>query len=73
MPQANGASNSFRHFVRRLPGTNPLIAAFKVHAADGAFPDTDSWAAIRSYLVRTGAPHEAMVGARVAWRDFQSR
>jgi hypothetical protein len=73
MPQANGASNSFRHFVRRLPGANPLIAAFKVHAADGAFPETDSWAAVRSYLVRAGAPHEVMVAARAAWRDFQSR
>ena len=71
-PKASGAANSFHHFVGKLPGTDPLIAAFKVHAAENACPDTASWAKIRSYLFRTGAQHEAVVGARTAWREFQS-
>jgi hypothetical protein len=71
-PKASGASDSFGHFVRKLPGTDPLIAAFQVHAAENKCPDTGSWAKIRSHLSRTGAKHEAMVGARIAWREFQS-
>jgi hypothetical protein len=73
MQKASGRPISFRHFVRNLRGAKPVVAAFKVHAAENAFPNIDSWAEIRSYLVRTGAQHEAVVGARIAWREFQSR
>ena len=72
-PKARGRSNSFRHFVRNLRGVDPVLAAFKVHATENAFPNIDAWAEIRSYLVRTGAQHDAMVGARIAWREFQRR
>jgi hypothetical protein len=75
-PKASGGAegpNSFRHFIRKLPTTNPGLGLFKVHAAESNFPDTESWAEIRSYLVRAGAQHEAVVGARIAWREFRSR
>lgn len=65
--------NSFRHFVRKLRTTDAGLGLFKVHAAESNFPDTDSWAEIRSYLVRIGAQHEVLVGARIAWREFRSR
>jgi hypothetical protein len=73
MPQASRRSNSFRHFVRNLNGGDSMLASFKAHAAANDFPDTESWAKIRSYLLRTGAEHETVVGARIAWRQFQSR
>ena len=72
-PKASARPNSFRHFVRNLHGADLALAAFKVHAAENAFPNIDAWAEIRSYLVRTGAQHEAMVGARIAWREFHRR
>jgi hypothetical protein len=72
MPKASRGS-SFRNFVRNLNGGDSMLAPFKVHAAANDFPDTESWAKIRSYLVRIGAQHEAVVGARIAWRQFQSR
>ena len=46
-------------------------ASIRDHAAANNFPDLESWAQIRSYMVHTGAPHEAMVGARIAWREFR--
>jgi len=71
--KASGGPNSFGHFVRNLRGVDPVLAPFKAHAAANVFPHVDSWAEIRSYLFRTGAQHEAVVGARIAWREFQSR
>ena len=65
--------SSFRHFACRLPGNDPALELFKHHASARDFPDTDSWAEIRSYLVQAGAQHEAMVGARIAWRGFRNR
>ena len=73
VPKTSRATNSFRHYVRHLRGVDSVLAVFKAHASENAFPDIDSWAALRSHLVRTGAPHEAVVGARLAWREFQSR
>lgn len=73
MPKASRGSNSFRNFVRNLKGADPMLASFKAHAAANDFPDTESWAKIRSYLFRTGAEHETVGGARIAWRQFQSR
>ena len=61
------------HFVRNLRSADPGQSAFKVHAAENEFPDIDSWAEMRSYLLRTGAQHEMMVGARIVWREFQRR
>lgn len=62
-------SHSFRQFVRKLHTTEPELILFKEHAAADAF----SWAEISSYLSNDGAPHDAIVGARLAWRQFRSR
>jgi hypothetical protein len=65
--QADSKANSaitFRQFVRSLHGADPVLAPFKVHVAANDIPGVDSWAEIRSYLFRTGAQHEAVVGAR---------
>lgn len=70
-PKTTRGPNSFHHFVCKLPASDPVLAPFKVHAAANDFPDIDAWAEIRSYLLRTGAQHEAIVGARTAWREFQ--
>ncbi len=66
-----GASRSFRDFARKLRADNPALAAFKPHATAGDFPAANSWQEVRAYLVRAGADHEALVGARMAWREFR--
>jgi hypothetical protein len=66
-------SHSLRQFVRKLRGTEPALILFKEHAAAHAFPETSSWGKIRSYLLSDGAPHEEIVAARLAWRQFRSR
>ena len=65
--------DSFRRFARKLRSRNPLLEAFKFHAAAPDFPEVDSWGELRSYLVRAGAQHEVMVSARKTWREFKDR
>lgn len=68
-------AGSFRQFVRKHAkrGADSAFESFQQLARDDSFPDVGSWAEIRSYLVNAGADHEAMVGARMAWREFCSR
>jgi hypothetical protein len=73
VPKASRGSNSFRDFVGNLNGADPVLARFKAHAAVNEFPDIETWAVVRSYLLQTGAEHETVVGARIAWRQLQSR
>jgi hypothetical protein len=68
-----GASRSFRDFARKLRADNPALAAFKPHAMAADFPAASSWQEVRAYLVRAAADHEALVGARMAWREFRLR
>lgn len=70
-PKVSGGPNSFQHFVGKLRSTDPVVASIRDHAAANNFPDIESWAQIRSYMTHTGAAHEAMVGARIAWREFR--
>jgi len=60
MPKASRGS-SFRNFVRNLNGGDSMLAPFKVHAAANDFPDTESWAKIRSYLVRVALAGDAVI------------
>ena len=46
---------------------------FKTCALGDEFPAAHSWQEVRGFLVRSGAEHEAIVGARMAWRDFRSK
>jgi hypothetical protein len=64
---------SFSEFARRLRAHDPVFAAFKPYAMRNDFPDTNVWEAIRRYLVQSGADHDAFVGARMAWREYQER
>lgn len=66
-------SQPFRAFARRHKSKNPLIVAFKPLAMGDDFPDADDFGSIRGHLVRTGADHEAVVGARMAWREYRER
>jgi hypothetical protein len=64
---------SFREFARKLRGTDPPLKMFKACAMAADFPSAQSWQEVRGFLVRSGAEHEAIVGARMAWREFRSR
>ena len=64
---------SFRTFARRLKDEDPLIIAFKPLAMSDGFPDANDWGAIRHHLIRSGADHAAVVGARKAWRQYRDR
>jgi hypothetical protein len=66
-------NRSFLDFARRLRPTNPPLKMFRERALAADFPAADSWQEVRGFLVRTGAEHEAIVGARMAWREYQSK
>jgi hypothetical protein len=67
----SGASRSFRDFARKLRANNPPLTMFKSYAMSAEFPAARSWQEVRGYLVRAGAEHEALVGARMVWRQFR--
>jgi hypothetical protein len=64
---------SFSEFARRLKAHHPVFLAFKQYAVRSDFPDTSAWGAIRQYLEESGAEREAIVGARMAWRQYRER
>ena len=68
-----GALQSFRDFARELGGTHPLVVRFKAHAKSEGLPDANDWGGIRRHLMASGADHEAIVGARMAWRQYRRR
>jgi hypothetical protein len=71
MEMAKKARGTFRAFARQLKRKDPLFVAFKPHAMSDDFPDASDWGAIRRHLINNGADHEAVVGARMAWREYR--
>lgn len=71
--RASSARRSFREFVRKLRADNLPLKMLKPYALTDEFPAGESWQEVRGFLVRTGAEHEAVVGARMAWREFRTR
>jgi hypothetical protein len=69
--KTSGTSGSFRDFARKLRASSPLLTMFKPYAMAAEFPAGRSWQEVRSFLVRAGAEHEAVVGARMVWREFR--
>lgn len=67
------ASRSFRDFARKLRADNLPLKLFKPYALGLEFPAGASWQEVRGFLIRIGAEHEAVVGARMAWREFRSK
>ena len=70
---AAGPDGSFREFARKLRAISPPLKMFKTCALADEFPAAHSWQEVRGFLVRSGAEHEAIVGARMAWREFRSK
>jgi hypothetical protein len=66
------ASRPFGEFVLRLKTSDPLVQTFIDHAADNSLPRLASWAEVRTHLNRVGADQSALVGARLAWREYAS-
>lgn len=64
-------ARSFRDYARKLRADNAPLKMFKNYALGDEFPAGESWQEVRGYLVRAGAEHEALVGARLAWREFR--
>ena len=71
--RTTSASRSFRGFARKLQPANPPLKMFKTYALAEDFPAGESWQEVRGFLIRNGAEHEAVVGARIAWREFRSK
>lgn len=64
---------SFRAFVRKHEPNNPPINALRPYASADDFPSGGTWQEIRLHLLHAGAEHEAIVGARIAWREYHSQ
>jgi hypothetical protein len=65
-------AKSFREFTQLLKPEDASLKMFLAHLAREPLPDVTSWTEVRSYLSHSDADHEAFVGGRMAWREFNS-
>lgn len=66
-------ATSFLNFARRLKSTDESFVEFRaVMKAAVSFPEPKTWQGLRGALNKIGASDVAIVGARMAWRRFES-
>lgn len=63
---------SFREFVLRLTSNDRCVEPVIAQADKNSLCDVTSWNEVRIYLNRAGADHDAIICARLAWREYQS-
>lgn len=75
---ADGHGMSFKQYVftRKYGfgrGSKESWAFITEARGDADFPEVNSWAELRSYLMGSGMPEEMIGAAKIVWGSYQSR